>query len=484
MKIFFVNGSRGGDEVEFALPEITIGRDDGNILRIPAEGVSRYHAKFRHTPEGWLLSDEGSTNGVKLNRTKISGDHPLAEGDIVDIGGQLLRVSELSSKTPEVIFNPIPMKTPVLTGSLENPQVAPGTAVEPTVILRPEVPRETEPAPASPVEEFKLEAASLFDRGRKKKSAAEASAASGTAAGGKPRRCFSGMLFYGFAGCLAVIVISMVMKIFTAPAAGSTAAEAPPPPSPLTVLYSKEIKAPDNVFRFAMDLEGGKVTFTIDDIKSKRHYQRTFDAPETAVETLRRRIHSSGLRTLPPPESSRTVESINRKLTVVEPPTLLKFTMAGKYLPTEFEQVENAISDFAETYGLQTIVLAPEELRAQANKSFNNAEDLYANREAKPTNLRDAIIRYRQVINYLEQFSPHPELWSRAKQRLAEAEELRNRKLENLEFERVRLSGIRDLQQMRRVFMQVMELTETDSTEYQRAHLRLYKLDQHLGNAR
>ena len=30
MKIFFVNGVRGGDEVEFALPEITIGRDDGN----------------------------------------------------------------------------------------------------------------------------------------------------------------------------------------------------------------------------------------------------------------------------------------------------------------------------------------------------------------------------------------------------------------------------------------------------------------------
>lgn len=78
MKIFFVNGVRSGDEVEFALPEITIGRDDGNILRIPTEAVSRYHARLKQNESGvWTICDQGSTNGVKLNRVRIGGDGSL-----------------------------------------------------------------------------------------------------------------------------------------------------------------------------------------------------------------------------------------------------------------------------------------------------------------------------------------------------------------------------------------------------------------------
>ena len=63
MNISFVNGVRSGDEAEFALPEITIGREDGNIVRIPTEGVSRYHARLWLNPDGaWIVSDQGSTN--------------------------------------------------------------------------------------------------------------------------------------------------------------------------------------------------------------------------------------------------------------------------------------------------------------------------------------------------------------------------------------------------------------------------------------
>ena len=84
MKIFFVNGIRGGDEVEFAIPEITIGREDDNVLRIPTAGVSRYHARiYRNTAGEWLVGDQGSTNGVKLNRSRIVSDTVLREGDLI-----------------------------------------------------------------------------------------------------------------------------------------------------------------------------------------------------------------------------------------------------------------------------------------------------------------------------------------------------------------------------------------------------------------
>ena len=134
MKIFFVNGIRGGDEVEFAIPEITIGREDDNVLRIPTAGVSRYHARiYRNTAGEWLVGDQGSTNGVKLNRSRIVSDTVLREGDLIEIGDQMIRVTELAAAPPKVIFNPIPRPaapTPPGLNPELRPGVAPGTGVE------------------------------------------------------------------------------------------------------------------------------------------------------------------------------------------------------------------------------------------------------------------------------------------------------------------------------------------------------------------
>ena len=77
----------------------------------------------------------------------------------------------------------------------------------------------------------------------------------------------------------------------------------------------------------------------------------------------------------------------------------------------------------------------------------------------------------------LEQFSPRPQLWDRARKRLEEAESLRARKLNNLEVERVRFGQIQDFDAIRNVLLQTMELADEDSREYQTARERLYKLD-------
>ena len=499
MKIFFVNGVRGGDEVEFALPEITIGRDDGNILRIPTEAVSRYHARLRQNEAGvWTVCDQGSTNGVKLNRVRISGERELAEGDLIEVGDQMIRVTGLNTEPPKVIFNPIPSVASFhseVERSLE-PEAAPGTAVEAPL------PSSEPPRTASKTAESTGEgvgtktdlfallmghAGALFDRSRHSEPQVQSGAPGMSDALGperekpNPRHRISNLTFYTVIGVVAVIVITSVVRWMGQAAERETPKTAAVEP-PLALFFEKEIKAPDNVFRFAMQLENGRVTFTLDDLKSQRHYQRTFEKLNSgAVSILRSRIRSSGIRAMVPPTAPRTKELISRRLVIAEKSELLEFRIAGRFVPTEFEAVEKAIDDFAESYGLQTISLTPEELRNQAAASFAKAEDLYANREARPTNLRDAIDRYRQVVNYLEQFSPHPPLWDRAKRRLTEAEELRKRKLDNLEYERVRLGGIRDFQRMRQVFLQVMELADQESPEFDIARQRLFKLDNYLG---
>ena len=487
MKIFFVNGVRSGDEVEFALPEITIGREDGNILRIPTEGVSRFHACLRRNPAGkWTICDQGSTNGVKVNRMRISGERELAEGDLVEIGDQTFRVTDLASAPPPVIFNPIPSITPVAPAEVGNgtrplePEIAPGTAVEP---LRSTSDDRTERL--VDLASLQGNASALFGGGAP--DVAKPSGENGGAASPrrKTSRRLSNTAYYTIIVCLVVIAVAACIKMFSqqrqAVEEKKSAAGLEEPP--LTVFYEKEVILPDNVFRFAMQLEDRTVVFTIDDINSQRHYERKFEnISHTGIGILRSRINSSGVLTLAQPDAPRgaDVEKISRRLVIAALPQVKELRIIGKVAPSAFEEVESAITEFAETYGLQTISLTPEELRAQAEVHFRKAEDLYGNREARPGNLRDAIMRYRLVVSSLEQFSPPLPMWEQARRRLEEAEALRARKLQNLEYERNRAGGIKDYAALRQVFIETMALADEDSKVYDTARQRLFKLDRWL----
>jgi FhaA, N-terminal domain/FHA domain len=49
-------------------------------------GVSRRHMRIRPTPEGWVLEDLGSTNGVRLNDRPVQEPVVLALGDRIELG--------------------------------------------------------------------------------------------------------------------------------------------------------------------------------------------------------------------------------------------------------------------------------------------------------------------------------------------------------------------------------------------------------------
>ncbi|NOY94476.1 MAG: FHA domain-containing protein [Deltaproteobacteria bacterium] len=70
--------------------EITVGRKDGNIIRLTERNVSRRHAKLQKKNGGFVIEDLGSYNGVKVNGRRINGEHPLQAGDQVGIGDYLL----------------------------------------------------------------------------------------------------------------------------------------------------------------------------------------------------------------------------------------------------------------------------------------------------------------------------------------------------------------------------------------------------------
>ncbi len=55
---------------------VTLGRNVDNDIVLPAEGVSRHHARFQATALGWELVDLGGINGTWLNDRRLRADTP------------------------------------------------------------------------------------------------------------------------------------------------------------------------------------------------------------------------------------------------------------------------------------------------------------------------------------------------------------------------------------------------------------------------
>ena len=468
MKITFINGEQAGKTYEFVLPQITVGREDANDLRLPTEGVSRYHARFKQEllQGGWTICDQGSTNGVKVNGERISGEYFLSENDQVEIGEQLLMVSDLSGEPPKILFNPVNRDTPGLSAG-----PAPGTVLE-----------EKTPLPA---EEEKEDNSTLFDSLRNKPLFSDTPSASvPEPAPSAPGRRMSPLLFYTILGCAAVMAITSCIKILSPAPATRNATSADREDLPLSLMYEKVEIQRDNVFRFSLVLEGSQATFTIDDIKSRRHPEALVVKNPTGLDVLKSRINASGIWNMPAPGATQDASGLRRRLGIMSGAKVVDLVIDGQRSPAAFEDVESAIYEFAEGCGMQTVSLSGDEIMRLANNNFHKAEDLYANRESDPANLRDAISRYRVAVNYLSQFSPPPAMLKTAKIRLQEAEKLRNAKLEELEYNRVRLQNVRDFDSLRRVFMQTMALTEPESKIYNVARKRLHILDVRLKKRR
>src|SRR5262249_44714496 len=84
----------GGSVVErrpLAGEPMLIGRRRGNGLTLAAAEVSREHALVEFLPPRYYLYDLGSTNGTLVNGRPVSGPHPLADGDTIELGHTRLR---------------------------------------------------------------------------------------------------------------------------------------------------------------------------------------------------------------------------------------------------------------------------------------------------------------------------------------------------------------------------------------------------------
>src|SRR4051812_11428372 len=80
---------------------VTIGREEGNVLRLNDERVSRFHAKIQCDNGEIILTDLDSTNGTRVNNNVVQ-IRRLRAGDRIHVGRSLLLFGSEQEIPPRV----------------------------------------------------------------------------------------------------------------------------------------------------------------------------------------------------------------------------------------------------------------------------------------------------------------------------------------------------------------------------------------------
>ncbi|MBW2731913.1 MAG: FHA domain-containing protein [Deltaproteobacteria bacterium] len=85
--------------------EISIGRKEGNTIRLTERNVSRRHAKLLKQSTTVFIEDLASYNGIKVNGNRINGRIAIGEGDRIQIGDYVLglKVEGQAGKAVEAV---------------------------------------------------------------------------------------------------------------------------------------------------------------------------------------------------------------------------------------------------------------------------------------------------------------------------------------------------------------------------------------------
>jgi len=72
--------------------EITIGRKEGNTIRLTERNVSRRHARIVKRSADYVLEDLASYNGIVVNNARLVEARPIRHGDEIRIGDYMLSI--------------------------------------------------------------------------------------------------------------------------------------------------------------------------------------------------------------------------------------------------------------------------------------------------------------------------------------------------------------------------------------------------------
>lgn len=440
MDLIYLNGEQSGNRCPLTPPGISIGREEDNDLQLSVTGVSGYHAMLSFDGQNWYIEDLGSTNGTFVNSQKISEKIILVPGSEIGIGEQLFQFGE--NQTVAVEQEP--------SGTVEEEN----TEKNETGDL------------ASQIRKSRY---SIFSGAPENKDKAQ----------GKNKKSRLGnLIFTLLVITLPLVCIFVYMMVVDQQNKDKNKGKIEPRKQPFLLCYEKKITTPDNVFRFEARIEDNLAILTVDDLRYGRHFVvKKNNVKPKEIEILKDSIRRT--------EFMKAESSINnfsmgsedrfRQLSIFIDGTYNSVSVRNTNATRSFEEVETAISDFALNYNMRTGILTAEEMREEANEFFKLAMDRFANYQASPKNLRDAITYFKNAKSYFEQFEPKPREWNICRKELDRAQSIYKAMFKDLHFNIQKNYKLNRPKEASQECSKMLELLDPESAEYQK--YRNYKIE-------
>lgn len=112
--------TRTGEAIEIGEEGAVLGRERGCDVVVEGKGVSRRHAIIQPAEGSYVLTDQ-SSNGTRVNGTRVTAAHPLRPGDVITIGTSELRWETKAQPRP----TPKPGDATEILPSVRSPRESP-----------------------------------------------------------------------------------------------------------------------------------------------------------------------------------------------------------------------------------------------------------------------------------------------------------------------------------------------------------------------
>jgi pSer/pThr/pTyr-binding forkhead associated (FHA) protein/tetratricopeptide (TPR) repeat protein len=93
-------------ELELTTDKVTIGRDEGNTIKLDDALISRNHVEIREEGGKYFLTDVGSANGTFVGTRRITANYELKSGDVIKISPYTIYFQLSAAETPTRIERP------------------------------------------------------------------------------------------------------------------------------------------------------------------------------------------------------------------------------------------------------------------------------------------------------------------------------------------------------------------------------------------
>ncbi|MBM3888383.1 MAG: FHA domain-containing protein [Verrucomicrobia bacterium] len=474
MKLRIVEGKRRGKEFPIGREVVIIGRDPRCTIALTDDQVaSAEHAELLLNPEGQLiLRDLESVNGTEVNGQAVQ-ESALKLGDRITIGNTIFEVVEEATSTrrpPPRESAPAKPEPPAGTRPPAEEEVE-EEAGEPEAIEEEIVEGEEEVVEEEEAAEGEL----MFGHEEKKK-----------VRKGKPKAppILRRVISLTLTALITVVIVAGGIYILTQFQSSMPKSVIGGATDRLELYYEKVQASNKNIFRFAMQIAGGKVTLNVDDLKQKRQVQRDKKVGDRLIANLAGQIERAGFDKLDKPKYGGLPADVQESAVIelTNGARVKRVEVENTIAPEAFVAAQKFLEDFAQAeLGLSAMNRSREDLIREADEAFLRGKTLYEQRDVDFPNLFNAIKAF-QVVQYdLETIEPKPTNYVEAVRLADTARNLLAQRIDNLRFKADQAMRLSEWSKAAEALQLILRsITDREDDRYRDAERKLISVQQHL----